>query len=111
MRLALRQPDGNTLRDHLQAAAIATGQVDPLLTEQVPRAGAALWDAFVELAGARPTGMGSAGAVPPSEVAAWQQLHGLQLSPWELDTLSGMDRASLAVASAHNTRTSPGAKA
>lgn len=111
MRLALRQPDGNTLRDHLQAAAIATGQVDALLTEQVPHAGAAIWDAFVELAGARPAGIGSAGAVPPSEVLAWQKLYGLHFSPWELSTLGAMDRASLAVAAAHNARTAPGAKA
>ena len=102
MRLALRQPDGSTLRDHLQAAATATGRPDEQLSARVPPDGSALWAAFVDLSAARPVGMGGAGAVPPSEVLAWQQLQGLRLSPWEIDTLGAMDRASLAIAADHN---------
>ncbi|MBX3634050.1 MAG: hypothetical protein KF683_01405 [Rubrivivax sp.] len=95
MQLLRRQPDGSTLLQHLQRAAELTGQPDPRLQRRVPPAGAALWDAFCELAAARPAAMG-AGAVPMTEVLAWQQLHGVRLTPWEVGTLLAMDRAALA---------------
>jgi hypothetical protein len=52
--------------------------------------------AFAELSAARPLGLGAAGAIPPSEIAAWCALHGVRLTSWELDTLSAIDRACLA---------------
>ena len=96
MRLAATQPDGATLRDHLQAAVASGAATDPLLLHTAPPEGAALWDAFVALNGARPVGM-APGPVPPSEIVAWQQLMGLRLTPWEVETLMAMDRAALAV--------------
>lgn len=95
MQLMRRQPDGATLRQHLQRAAELTGQPDPRLQRRVPPAGAALWETFCELAAARPAGMGP-GAVPMAELQAWQQLHGVRLTPWEVGTLLAMDRAALA---------------
>ena len=100
MQLGQRQGGGGTLREHLHAAAQSTGTVDPMLTElQVPAGCTALWAAFVDLSMARPSGMGPS-AIPPSEVLAWQQLHGLRLTSWELDTLAAMDRAGLAISAA-----------
>lgn len=94
MQLAATQPDGSTLRDHLQVAA-QHGTTDARLGSTPPPAGAMLYDLFVQLNAARPVGMGP-GAIPPSELLAWQQLMGVRLSPWEADTLLAMDRAALA---------------
>jgi len=94
MQLGARTGGGGTLREHLQAAAKQGAEVDYRLVEKLPRHCEALWHAFVDLGSARPAGMG-ASAIPPSEIAAWQALHGVRFSPWELDTLAGMDRAAL----------------
>lgn len=101
MQLAARQQDGSTLRQHLQAAAETGARPDPRLMSRVPRAVLALWDAFLTLHSARPAGM-VAGAIPSSELLAWQQLQGVQLSAWEVDTLRAMDQAALAVAAENN---------
>jgi len=96
MQLQHRQPDGSTLRQHLQAAAAVGGAPDPRLLQTVPPAGTALWAAFCALNDSRPLGLGGAGAIPMSEVHAWSQAYGVQLSPWELDTLRAMDAAAMA---------------
>lgn len=98
MRLAARQPDGASLRQHLQLAAQATGRPDPLLLRLLPGWAAALWAAFIDLAQARPQGMNGAGAIPLAEIEAWQRLHGVRLTPWEVGCITAMDRATLAAA-------------
>lgn len=98
MKLQARQQDGAPLRDHLLAAAQSGGGLDPLLLEICPPEGRRLYDVWRDLASARPQGLGGASAIPPSEVLAWQTLHGVRLTPWELDTLAAMDRAALASA-------------
>lgn len=100
MQLLQRQPDGHPLRSHLLAALAAGALPDPRLTQQPPAGCGALWSTFTDLVGARQAGMGGAGLVPPSEVQAWQAGRNVRLSPWELDTLSAMDRATLAIANA-----------
>jgi hypothetical protein len=97
MRLAAIQPDGSTLREHLQAAAAAGAGVDALLQRRLSPACRALWNVFAELSATRPAGM-QHGAVPHSEILAWQQLSRVSLTPWEVDTLLAMDRAALAAA-------------
>lgn len=104
MNLSHREPDGATLRQHLQAAAKATGHTDPRLLHTVPQGCSALWSAFAELNACRPLGMGAVGAIPLGEVEAWQRLHGVQLSPWEVDTLTAMDRAAIGVMAANAKR-------
>lgn len=96
MRLGHRQKDGSTLRQHLHAAVAAGAPADPLLQVALPASGATIWAVFCDLSRARPQGM-SAGGIPPSEIVAWQQLHGTQLSSWEVDTLAAIDAAALAV--------------
>lgn len=98
MQLSARQADGHSLREHLQAAARA-GDVDERLVAQPPAAGAQVWEAFAELSASRPAGMGLS-AVPHSELEAWQRLHGVRLTPWEIETLMAMDRAALTALSA-----------
>lgn len=96
MQLATVQPDGSTLRDHLQAAAKAGAPADARLTQRLPACVQAVWDAFVALDAARLPSMG-ASPILASELLAWQQLHGVRLSPWECESLMAMDRACLAV--------------
>lgn len=79
------------------AVARSTGRVPPELVQTpVPAAAAALWEAFASLSGTRPGGMGMA-PISFTELAAWQALNGVSLTPWEADTLIEIDRAARAV--------------
>lgn len=96
MHLAERLPDGASLRDHLTAAVRQGGRADPRLAAQPPRGVEHLWFAFLDLHGARVSGFGVS-AIAPSEVLAWQTLRGVQLTAWEVETLTAVDRAVVAV--------------
>jgi hypothetical protein len=88
MSLAATQTDGATLRDHLLAA----GSTDPRLTAYPPRGTESLWHIVVALAAQRSEPV----ATPLSEIDAWQRLHGVTLSPWEVETVQAADRACAA---------------
>lgn len=103
MQLDKAQADGQPLRAHLVAAAQHSGQPDPRLSRQVPRAGAELWRLYGTLNACRPPSMGGVVCVPPSEILAWQQLHGVALTPWEVETLMAMDRAAVQAYHAKDT--------
>lgn len=105
MRLSVREADGSTLRQHLQHAAQVTGRVDPQLLRRVPLWAGPLWSAFGELVGCRPQGASGSGAIPFTEIEAWQRLHGVQLSAWEVDCIVAMDHATLDVAAEMRART------
>lgn len=93
--LAARQPDGATLREHLQSAA-AQGQVDELLVaEPLPAAARPLWRVFMSIAGQRRSGGMGPSSLTFTDVEAYQRLYGVQFTPWELDTLFAIDAASL----------------
>lgn len=96
MRLAERMPDGAALRDHLIAAAAQTKRPDARLAAQPPAGTEHLWMAFLDLNGARASGLGAA-AIAPSEVVAWCALRGVRLTTWEVETLAAVDRAVVAV--------------
>lgn len=98
MHLQQRQTDGKPLRAHLLAAAANGATPDPRILARPPEGAELLWEAFCELAGARPSGMAGDKPVPPSEVQAWQAGRRVCLSPWDLDTLAIMDRSALALA-------------
>lgn len=51
----------------------------------------------MQLNAARPGGMGPS-AISFSDIAAWQQLTGIELNPWELDTLQALDQVALKAA-------------
>lgn len=98
MHLQHKQADGKPLRDHLLAAAAGGAPLHPLLAEQPPECCTWLWNTYCELTAARPAGLAGEKPTPPSEVLAWQALHGVRLSPWDVDTLAAMDRAALQAA-------------
>jgi hypothetical protein len=92
MALAATQADGATLRDHLIAAAKAGADPDPRLSAQPPAGTAELWQVVLALSAQRTEAV----ATPVSEIAAWQALHGVQLSAWEVETVQAADRACAA---------------
>lgn len=95
MQLSHRQRDGRQLRAHLLAAQRNGGHTHPLLiTQPLPPGGGLLWDALTQLSATRQQGMGGAGGIGFAEIESWQRLHGVQLTPWEVDTLIAMDAAS-----------------
>lgn len=88
------QPDGASLRTHLQRAA-AAGKVDPLLTaEPLPVCLKPLWELFIEISHTRVSGM-AANAIAPTEIEAWCRMSGVELSPWEFATVLAIDAAIL----------------
>jgi hypothetical protein len=96
VELCARQPDGAPLAQHLLAAQRATGRADERLLARPPAAGAWLWGVFLQLHHARGAGgMGPAPITLP-DLQAWQQVYGVRLAPWEVETLQAMDHAALA---------------
>lgn len=92
------QPDGATLRAHLEVVAQATGR-RPRELDVVPLPGALtdLWLLFCELRGR--AGGGAFGVAPIShqQLAAAAALYGVTFTPWEVETLFAVDRAVIEV--------------
>lgn len=97
MRLSVTQPDGATLRTHLQRAHAATGRRDSMLAavaEPMPESVAKLWDAYRALAGTRARSAEGIAPIACVEIEAWQRMSGVALTPWEFGTLLLIDRAA-----------------
>lgn len=90
MQLSVTQGDGAPLRAHLQRAAAAGTRDARLVSSQqaLPRTLQPLWDAFLALRSA------AKGPVSHSEICAWQQLNGVRLTPWEVETVLCCDRVA-----------------
>lgn len=87
-----------TERDHLLAYARTTGETPPeLQPPPLPGGCELLWTVFLQLHGARGGGMGPA-PISMSDLLAYQQLHGIELNPWELDVLHQLDQVALSAA-------------
>lgn len=97
MRLARRTPDGATYRDHLRVAAQAGMEVPELDPLPVPAGCEGLLQAFWRLRRAA----GSNGMAPNpitfESLVAWQEVHGVRLTPWEVETVVDLDVAALEV--------------
>lgn len=53
-----------------------------------------VWDTFIELHNARGGGMGPS-PIAWRDVLAWQEVRGVQLTPWEVDTLMALDQVAM----------------
>jgi hypothetical protein len=85
------QGDGAPLRVHLQRLAQNTGRVDERLQGPgVPRCVAALWGFWLLLTQTRQAGLGPS-PITHQEVRAACDLHGVRLTPWEVETLLQLD--------------------
>jgi hypothetical protein len=91
------------MREHLQAAAQATGRADPLLQRQPPAAAGQLWQVFCDLSAQRAPGA----AIALTEVEAWQRLHGVRLTGWEVGCIVAMDQAALATSADLHRKAAP----
>ena len=76
---------------HFKATGVRPPELDVPL---IPPGTEGLLQAFYDLHPMRPVGMGPS-AIPLSEVFAWQQAMNIMLTPWEIDTLTCIDRAVL----------------
>lgn len=103
MQLAALQGDGAPLRTHLERLHRNTGKVHPLLAEgrrHVPPAVAALWQTFRTLSATRaPAGAnGALAAITCGDIAAWERVHRVRLTVWEVETILEADSALRAAA-------------
>lgn len=107
VQLGQRQADGRPLLQHLQAAQARSGYVHPLLAPvPLPPGGAELWGVYARVSRASRNAMGEAGGIKPTELDAWQRLHGVRLTPWEVSVIEAMDDAARAAAA--RTEKAPG---
>jgi len=77
----------------LQRVARNTGEHDPRLNVEWPRLGRSLWDAFRRIG--RSMTMNGPGPIMPENILAFQQLHGVKFTPWELDVIDAFDAIAM----------------
>jgi hypothetical protein len=98
-------PDGATLRQHLVAAAQSGVDVPELEPVPVPLGCSGILDVFWHLRRQAGNGFG-ASAITFESLVAWQRLYGVQLSPWEIDTIITLDSVALIEMAAQNVNNS-----
>jgi len=106
VRLSHPQPDGFTLRQHLQRAAMSTGRPDALLLQRPPAAATQVWQAFCDLSGRRQPGA----PIELEVIERWQRLHRAELTGWEVDCITAMDDAAMATAAELQRKATPAGK-
>lgn len=67
---------------------------DELRVAPLPASCMPVWEAFCELHSSRMGGMGAT-AISFSELAHWQAVRGVRLTPWEVDTIKALDMTAL----------------
>ena len=77
----------------MQRAARNTGEADPLLDIEWPRAGRPIWDAFRRMG--RSMTFNGPGPITPQDILAYQQLHGVRFTSWELEVIDAFDAIAL----------------
>lgn len=90
-----------TLDAHLRQFAKSKG-IDPdtyvqsvIGAPQIPRELEFLWKAFRELSSVRGVTEAGPQAIPYADIAAWAMLYDITFSPWEVDTIRGLDEMAL----------------
>ncbi|WP_342617234.1 hypothetical protein [Rhodoferax sp. GW822-FHT02A01] len=53
-----------------------------------------IWETFIELHNARGAGMGPS-PITWRDLSAWQEVRGVVLTPWEIDTLTALDQVAM----------------
>jgi hypothetical protein len=96
-----RQPDGASLREHLESAwrqknFAPEAMPQKLRLPDIPAAVAHLWDWFCELSGARTGSSGGPNPIQFSEIEAWARLTGRALAPRDVQAIALLDQAFFA---------------
>lgn len=91
-------PDGLTQRDHLQAYARFSGEIPPeLILPPIPGGLNVIWEIFLHLHHMRGAGMGPS-PISACDLLAYQQLHGIDMNPWELECIHALDQVAIKAA-------------
>lgn len=95
-RVGARQPDGNTLREHLLSVARQTGQTPQALVgdTELPEDADYLWNWFNRLSNRRQVGM-APGPLTWPQIEAFFRLMKVRADEWELRALELLDNAWL----------------
>lgn len=65
-------------------------------TEPLPKLVEPVWNAFCAMHDARGSNGYTPNAITWQDIAAWQQVSGNTLTPWELDTIRALDGVAMA---------------
>lgn len=96
--LSAKQPDGATLREHLEAVQARTGRVPATLANAptLPNGCELLWRAFLQLHGRRASSGFGPTPILYSEIDAYQRVTGHGLAAWEIGAILAADDAYFA---------------
>lgn len=95
--LNARQPDGHSLRAHLEAASRMLGRLPDELANapELPAELGHVWRWFCDLHATRMHGQFGAYPIGYAEIGAWASLTGISLRPFEVAALRAVDEAFL----------------
>lgn len=84
------------MRQHLAAVAQATGEAPAELeATPIPEGAGLVAQTFFDLHATRSSNGFGLDPITHLELWAWQRMHHVRLTPWEIETLLLMDRAAL----------------
>lgn len=87
IELSARQPDGATLREHLEKHGRDTGETpDELIPVPCPESMLYLWGYFVSMSARR-----GDDPINNQEIQAWAQLRGIVFAPFEVEALERLE--------------------
>jgi hypothetical protein len=82
--------------EHLQAVWRSTGKRPPELdVPELPPGTSEVWAAFCRLDNTRTSNGFGVDAITEARLVAWQQLHRVQLTPWEIECIQMLDILSM----------------
>lgn len=82
--------------EHLQAVWRSTGKRPPELdVPELPPGASEVWAAFCRLDNTRTSNGFGVDAITEARLVAWQQLHRVQLTPWEIECIQMLDILSM----------------
>lgn len=91
-QLGEKQPDGATLREHLEQTARQTGVEPPeLIPPEIADEVAYIWEFYREIGRGREYGR----ALSCSDIDAWQKVSGIELTAFESSVIMAIDDAYL----------------
>jgi hypothetical protein len=87
------------MRDHYEQVERQTGKRPPeLIGPEFPRRMSHIWSAFLDLSTTRPQGFNGPLPIPYTEIKAYEDFYGLELTPLDIDTIKRLDNAFLRTA-------------
>jgi hypothetical protein len=76
-----------------------------MLENEMPPGCDQVWGAFNSLGS--PSTSGSFQPITAQEIQAWQSMHGIKLSPWELDAIRAIDKIAAECSTKYKAKSKP----